>query len=118
MRISILVGSLLTIAALVSAVPAQSNKGGERTIIGYISDGMCGLDHKAMNMGEDKECATRCAEGGAKFAIADQVNKVVYFLDDASQQKARELAGRKVSIRGRVDGKARMVFVTKMEPAK
>ncbi|HKF54244.1 MAG TPA: hypothetical protein VKJ45_02325, partial [Blastocatellia bacterium] len=88
------------------------------TIIGYISDGMCGLDHKAMNMGEDKECATRCAEGGAKFAIADQVNKVVYFLDDAAQQKARELAGQKVRIRGRVDGKARTVFVTKMDPAK
>jgi len=118
MRISILVGSLLAIASLVSAVPAQSNKGGERTIIGYISDGMCGLDHKAMNMGEDKECATRCAEGGAKFAIADQVNKVVYFLDDAAQQKARELAGQKVRIRGRVDGKARTVFVTKMDPAK
>jgi hypothetical protein len=118
MRISILAASLMVMAAVVSATAAQSNKGAERTIVGYISDGMCGLDHKAMNMGEDKDCATRCAEGGAKFAIADQAHKAVYLLDDAAQPKAREFAGQKVRVTGRLDAKAKTIVVTKIEPAK
>jgi hypothetical protein len=108
----------MAMAALACSAVAQSNKGGERIIIGYISDGMCGLDHKAMNMGEDKDCATKCAEGGARFAIADQAHKVVYLLDDAAQPKAREFAGQKVKVTGRVDAKAKTVTVAKIEPAK
>jgi hypothetical protein len=118
MRVSILVASLLVVGAVVSTPAAQSNKGVERTIVGYISDSMCGLDHKAMNMGEDRDCATRCADGGARFAIADQAHKAVYLLDDAAQPKAREFAGQKVRVTGRLDAKAKTIVVTKIEPAK
>ena len=118
MRSSILGALVLAMASLVCTAATQRNKAGERTIIGYISDGMCGLDHKAMNMGEDKECATKCAEGGARFAIADQAHKAVYLLDDAAQPKAREFAGQKVRITGRLDTKARTLSVTTIEPAK
>jgi hypothetical protein len=116
MRISILGALMLAMASFCAA--ATQSKAGERTIVGYISDGMCGLDHKAMNMGDDKECAARCAEGGARFAIADQAHKVVYLLDDAVQPKAREFAGQKVRVTGRLDSKARTITVSKIEPAK
>ena len=117
MKISILGALVLAMASFCTAA-TQSNKAGERTIVGYISDGMCGLDHKAMNMGEDKECATRCAESGARFAIADQNHKVVYLLDDAAQPKAREFAGQKVRLTGRLNVKAKTITVTKIEPAR
>lgn len=57
---------------------------------------MCGLDHTAMKMGDDKACALKCVDGGAKVVLADRANKVVYALDDAAQEKAREFAGQKV----------------------
>jgi hypothetical protein len=78
---------------------------------------MCGLDHAAMKMGDDKECTTKCVEGGAKFALADRAHKIVYTLDDAAQQKAREFAGQKVKVTGKVDAKAKTIQVTKIESA-
>jgi len=116
MKVSILVALLSLTVAAMSAAAAQSSKT-ERTIVGYITDSMCGLDHSAMKMGDDKECTIKCVEGGAKYAFVDQAHKVVYFLDDATQPKAREFAGQKVKITGRVDAKARTVFVTKIAPA-
>jgi len=79
---------------------------------------MCGLDHSAMKMGDDRECTIKCVEGGAKFALADRAHKAVYVLDDAAQQKARELAGQKVKITGQIDAKAKSIVVTKIESAK
>ena len=75
MRISILVASLLTIVAAVSITRAQSNKGVEKTIVGYITDSLYGLDHSAMKMGDDRECTNKCVEGGAKYALVDRAHR-------------------------------------------
>ena len=74
----------------------------ERTLIGHISDAACGLQHMAgMN---DKDCALMCAKNG-KFVLADREHKLVYQLDQTGQERAKEFAGQKVRVKGRVTGK-------------
>ena len=115
MKLSKLFGSVLMLVVVVVIASAQA---GEKTVVGYISDSMCGLDHSAMKMGDDKTCALKCVDDGGKFVLADRAHKIVYTLDDAAQQKARELAGQKVSVTGQVDAKAKNIQVTKIEAAK
>jgi hypothetical protein len=43
-----------------------------------------------------------CVKGGSKSVLADRDNKVVYRLDNTGQGKAREFAGQKVKVTGRV----------------
>ena len=102
-----------------STTSAQSDdKGAEKSVVGYISDSMCGLDHSSMKMGDDKTCTLKCVEGSAKFVLADRARKIVYTLDDAAQAKAREFAGQKVNVTGQLDAKAKTIQVTKIEAAK
>ena len=91
-------------------------KGGNQTIVGFIGDNKCGLKHP-MNMGDDKACTLKCVEGGGKFILADRAHKVVYALDDAAQDKAREFAGKKVKVTGNVDAKTKTITVTKIVAA-
>lgn len=75
----------------------------EKTVIGYISDNHCGLKHMD-GMESDKACVLMCVANG-KFVLADRDHKKVYQLDNVGQDKAREFAGQKVKVRGRVTGK-------------
>ena len=119
MKLSMLFASVLMVVAVVCVASAQpSDKVEDKTIVGYVSDSMCGLDHSAMKMGDDKACALKCVDGGGKFVLADRAHKIVYTLDDAAQQKAREFAGQKVSVTGQVDAKAKTIQVTKIEAAR
>jgi hypothetical protein len=92
---------------------AQKTKPAEKTLIGYVSDNHCGLKHMA-SMGDDKSCTLMCVKNG-KFVLADRDHKRVYQLDKAGQEKAREFAGQKVKVTGRVSGK--MIRVTAIETA-
>jgi hypothetical protein len=91
-------------------------KGKEKTVVGYIGDSQCGLEHP-MNMGDAKACTLKCVDGGGKFILADRDHKTVYSLDKDAQEKAREFAGQKVKVTGHVDGKAKAIHVTKIEAA-
>ena len=82
------------------------------TLVGYISDSMCGLKHMS-GMGDDKSCTLACVKGGSKFVLADRDHKRVYQLDKTGQEKAREFAGQKVKVSGRVIGKT--IRVTSIE---
>lgn len=83
-----------------------------KTVIGFISDSSCGLQHMAgMN---EKDCTLMCVKNG-KFVLADRDHKVVYQLDKVGQEKAKEFAGQKVKITGRVTGKT--IRVTVIEAA-
>ena len=80
----------------------------ERTVIGYISDSSCGLQHMAsMN---EKDCTLMCAKNG-KFVLADRDHKLVYQLDKTGQEKAQEFAGQKVKVKGRIIGKTIRVTI-------
>jgi Protein of unknown function (DUF5818) len=119
MKLSMLFATVLMVVAVVSIASAQPReKMEDKTVVGYVSDSMCGLDHSAMKMSDDKTCTLKCIDGGAKFVLADRAHKVVYALDDAAQEKAREFAGEKVTVTGQVDAKAKTIHVTKIEAAK
>src|SRR5712691_12675856 len=109
---------LVAVAALAmstSGIAQNSNTKArqERTLIGFISDNHCGLKHMA-GMGDDKSCTLMCVKHG-KFVLADRDHKRVYNLDKMGQEKAREFAGQKVKVTGRVVG--RMIRVTAIEAA-
>ena len=118
-RVSINLGivtvlSLSMLSALATTGTAQKAKAKPepKTVIGYISDSSCGLQHMAgMN---EKDCTLMCAKNG-KFVLADRDHKVVYQLDSVGQDKAREFAGQKVKITGRISGKT--IRVTAIEAA-
>lgn len=107
--------SLSMLSALVATATAQKAKAktaAPKTIVGFISDSSCGLQHMAgMN---EKDCTLMCAKNG-KFVLADPDNKVIYQLDKVGQEKAGEFAGQKVKITGRVSGKT--IRVTTIEAA-
>jgi hypothetical protein len=109
-----LTASIASIAPLSSIAQNSNNKAvQERTLVGFISDNHCGLKHMA-GMGDDKSCTLMCVKKG-KFVRADRDNKKVYQLDKAGQEKAREFAGQKVKLTGRVSG--RTIRVTSIEAA-
>lgn len=93
---------------------ASANDAAETSVVGYIGDSSCGLKHMA-GMGDDKNCTLACVKDGAKFVLADRDHKVVYRLDKAGQEKAREFAGQKVKVTGKVVGKT--IQVTRIEAA-
>ena len=114
--------SMLLLAGSVFAAP-YSRQGGssnaatadDTTVTGYISDSSCGLKHME-GMGDDKSCTLMCTKGGnGKFVLADRDGKTVYSLDKAGQAKARDFAGQKVKVTGRVKGKS--ISVTSIEAA-
>jgi len=90
---------------------AQKTQPAERSLVGFISDNHCGLKHMT-GMGNDKSCTLMCVKNG-KFVLADRDHKRVYQLDKTGQQKAREFAGQKVKVVGRVTGKT--IHVTSIE---
>ena len=95
-----------------TAAPASAR---ERVVTGFISDTHCGLKHDMDGM-DEKTCALHCAlQSGGKFTLADRAGKIVYNLDSDGQAKAREFAGQKVKVTGRVTGKS--IHVVKIEAA-
>ena len=102
---------------LTSNAAQNSNKSAtaERTIEGYISDNHCGLHHMKSMGGDDKACTLMCVKNGGKFVLADRGHKRVYQLDKTGQEKARDFAGMKVKVTGRLSG--RTIRVTAIEAA-
>ena len=96
----------LLVLSMALAVPMSANaqKGSrEKTVFGFISDNHCGLKHMD-GMESDKACVLMCVANG-KFVLADRAHRKVYQLDKVGQGKAREFAGERVKITGRITGK-------------
>ena len=108
--------SMLLVLGFVLVAPSSGlaqRRAAERTLTGYVSDNHCGLKHTS-GMGDDKSCTLMCVKNG-KFVLADRDHKQVYQLDATGQEKAREFAGQKVKVTGRVTGKT--IHVTAIEAA-
>ena len=102
--LKITLGFLVLGTALAVPISGDAqNKVQGRTVVGYISDNHCGLKHME-GMESDKACVLMCVQNG-KFVLADREHKKVYQLDKVGQDKAREFAGQKVKITGRITGK-------------
>ena len=84
-----------------------------KTVVGFISDNHCGLKHMD-GMESEKACVLMCVANG-KFVLADRVHKKVYQLDKVGQDRAREFAGQRVKITGRITG--RTIRVVTIEAA-
>jgi hypothetical protein len=84
------------------------------TFTGVITDSMCSLDHKAMNMGPDAECTRACVKHGTKYVLHD--GKKAYKLSD--QQTPEKFAAQKVRITGTLFEKTGVIQVDKIEPVK
>jgi len=106
LKLSLILLALVAASVAVSGIAKNSNNNSaaDTTIVGYISDGSCGLKHMS-GMGDDKSCTLTCVKGGSKFVLADRDHKRVYQLDKAGQEKAREFAGQKVKVTGQVTGR-------------
>lgn len=95
---------LLLAAAL---VPAQS----PQRFTGTITDSMCPAgDHSKMKMGATSaECTIACNHShGTPYVLYD--GKQAYTLSD--QQAPEKLAGRKVTITGKLDAKTKTIQVS------
>ena len=110
----LLVFAAASVVTVSSTAQNSNNKAAqETTIVGYIGDSSCGLGH--MSSMDARECTLMCVKGGGKFILADRAHRRVYRLDNAGQRKAREFAGQKVKVTGRVIG--RTIRVTTIEAA-
>lgn len=100
------------VAALTRVTQEKPAATGVVTVVGYISDSVCGLKH--MEGMDDTECVLACVKNG-KFVLADRENKKVYELDEKAQEKVKEFANKKVRITGHPVGQG--IHVMKIEPA-
>jgi Protein of unknown function (DUF5818) len=110
--------SLALVASLALSLTSSAQNSNRKaqpqtSVVGYVSDNHCGLKHMP-GMGDDKSCTLMCVKKG-KFVLADRDRKRVYQLDKTGQEKARDFAGQKVKVTGRVSG--RTIRVTAIEAA-
>jgi hypothetical protein len=90
---------------------------GKQKFTGTITDSMCETsDHSRMKMGPtDGECTVACVQAhGALYVLYD--GKEVYTLSD--QQTPEKFAGKKVTVTGTLDAKAKKIQVESMVAAK
>ena len=106
----LVVMATLTLPAAALGQKRKPKYAPEKTLIGYISDGACGLQHMAGM--DEKDCTFMCVKNG-KFVLADREQKLVYQLDQTGQAKARDFAGQKVKVKGRITGKTIRVTAIK-----
>ena len=115
MRSASLVAAVLLVLSLSPQTIGQKSKTRavqEKVLIGYVSDASCGLEHMAGM--DEATCTLMCAKNG-KLVLADRENKIVYDLDKTGQEKAKEFAGKKVKVTGRLSRKT--IKVASIEPA-
>ena len=71
-------------------------------ISGFIADSSCGAKHAA-GTAADAKCAQGCIKKGGEAVLVTKDGKV-YKIDSASQAKAKQFAGKTVSVNGSVSG--------------
>ncbi len=89
----------------------------KRKFTGMITDSMCETgDHSRMKMGPtDGECTVACVQAhGALYVLYD--GKEAYTLSD--QQTPEKFAGKKVTVTGTLDAKAKKIQVESIAAAK
>ena len=104
-RLLICAVAILFLASLSLA----GEKGQQGSWTGWITDTQCGA--KGDNA-KHADCAKKCIEKGAKYALYNSADKKVYVLD--AQDKAAAHAGHRVKVKGTVEGDTIKVTSIKM----
>jgi hypothetical protein len=104
MKANRIIGAVLAMLISVGlvAVPALA-AGKSQTLIGEVSDAMCGAKHEMP--GKAADCTRGCVRHGSKYALI--VGDQVYTLetsDKTALDKLNDLAGAKAKVTGDVDG--------------
>lgn len=79
---------------------SSPSTGATKTLIGVVSDSMCGAKHMAKSKAAAK-CTRECAKTGSDYALV--VGKTVYVLK-GSQADIDKLAGKRATVKGSVSG--------------
>jgi hypothetical protein len=67
---------------------------------GYLTDTHCGA--KMASKDHTDECVQKCVKGGSKVHIVNEADKKMYTLDDYA--KVKGLVGKKITVKGTLDG--------------
>ncbi len=125
-RLPILVASLLLVmVGMISWVRTDEGPGTKPpkepkvTVVGYVSDSMCGLDHSDMMKKhggkaeyDETACVIACVKGGAKYVLADPESKKTYAVKD--QNKVAHFAGKKVQVEGELEEDGTTIEIEKI----
>ncbi len=87
----------------------------DREFKGQMTDDMCGAKHMMEGV-SDKECADKCAEAGAKYALFVPDDEKMYVVDD--QAKAKEFAGENVVVKGSLSKDGKTIKLTSIAKQK
>ncbi len=87
--------------------------GTPQTIMGVITDTMCGAKHAMLKGQPDDECARLCVRGARDYALYD--GKHLWKLSD--QKSPAKFAAKAVRVIGNADPKTMTIKVTAIEAA-
>ena len=82
-----------------------------KVFTGIITESMCKLDHKAMNISPDDKCVRDCVKGGAKYVLV--VDGKEYRL--SNQELPAKFAAKKVNVTGELFPKTGVIKVEKID---
>lgn len=102
------VGLALAVPAFLLADPPTESG----TWTGWVTDENCGAKGAKA---EHKACAERCVKNGAKWALYNTTDKGVYIL--SNQEAAAKMAGKEVTVKGKLDKEKKTIEVESLEPA-
>ena len=97
--------SLAFVAALAAGSSFAADAKGEWT--GYITDTHCGK--MGANRDHTAGCVEKCMKGGSKAQIMNEADGKLYDLD--SFEKVKPLMGKKVTVKGTLDGEKNTIAV-------
>ena len=104
---------ILAIVAIVSVAAAAD---APKAYTGTITDSMCVMNHKMMNISPDSKCARECVKNSKEVKYVLHDGKKTYKLSD--QQTPGQFAARKVKVTGTLFPKTGVIKVDKIEAAK
>ena len=102
----------LALASLSIAFAADATK----TYTGTITDSMCVMNHKMMNITPDSKCARECVRKSKEVKYVLHDGKNTYKLSD--QKTPEEFAAQRVKVTGTLFPKTGVIKVDKIEATK
>jgi hypothetical protein len=111
-RLLIMTVAVLFFAGLTSAATtnAQEGQAKQQTFVGVVTDTHCPL---GKHMGDPAECVKKCVGMGAKYALYS--GGKTYVLDPQDPDADQAQAGKRVRIKGTLDGDT--IHVASITPA-
>ena len=104
------------VLAISSIVGVAAAADAPKTYTGTITDSMCVMNHKMMNITPDSKCARECVNKSKEVKYVLHDGKNTYKLSD--QKTPEQFAAQKVKLTGTLFPKTGVIKVDKIEPAK